>query len=236
MPFVLRVDVDKPYGRKNLATKIASKLLEDYWFPRFIARRFYLAHLKRFLEYCNAMGIKGHIYHRLCTVPNETIVKLLTEGGHKLGFHAENTRSYDSFFKELTDFTNKVASAQVDSFTKHGSGELKLGKHHYAPYEPEKYKAWAATSGIAFYFGNGICMQKSDFNSVDGFYPSMFWIEPEYRGGEFKSISDIISIAKESRVIVLIHPSNYDASAVVAGEFKMLVDISKQEGISWELI
>ena len=60
-------------------------------------------------------------------------------GGHKIGFHAENTRTIDTFSEELNVFKKKVSPAKVESFSKHGSGQLKLGKYHYPSFEPEKY-------------------------------------------------------------------------------------------------
>jgi hypothetical protein len=33
MAFILRVDVDKPYGRASFPAKVVSKIREDYWLP-----------------------------------------------------------------------------------------------------------------------------------------------------------------------------------------------------------
>jgi len=235
MSLILRVDVDKPYGRKSFARKIASKLAEDYWLPSSLFQNKYLIHLKAFLEYCNAEGVSGFIYHRLCTAPHETIHKLLKEGNHKVGFHTENTRSFETFSEELINFKKQVKSLKVESFTKHGSGELKLGKHHYPPYEPEKYKEWAGKANIGFYFGNGIAAGKDEMTDVNGFFPNMFWIEAEYRVPGFDDIRKVVEIAAEKDVVVLIHPCNFDASESVAAEFKLLVSLAKEKHIKWKV-
>ncbi len=50
MPLVLRVDVDKPFGRATLLEKVRSKLCEDYWYPSIVSIG-YLNHLKELLHF-----------------------------------------------------------------------------------------------------------------------------------------------------------------------------------------
>jgi hypothetical protein len=235
MALILRVDVDKPYGRKGLFRKIISKLAEDYWFPEKVKSLGYLSHLTDFLQFCNSQNVSGFIYHRICTVPDEKIKKLLLEGGHKIGLHAENTRSFETFLPELKEMKHKAPPLQVESFTKHGSGELKLGRYHYPPYEPEKYKEWATKTGISFFFGNGISCNESELYSKNGYFENMFWIEREYRHPGFSDFQQVIAAAKKQDVTILIHPCNYNASPLVAADFKQLVQLSKQENIAWKV-
>src|ERR1035438_3758167 len=94
MPLILRVDVDKPYGNSNLFTKIVSKLTEDYYFPKI--NSLYLEHIADFIELCNSNNIRGYFYHRQCTIPNKKIIKMLMDGKHKYGLHAENTKSFET--------------------------------------------------------------------------------------------------------------------------------------------
>lgn len=235
MALILRVDVDKPYGRAGLFRKVISKLAEDYWFPDKVQALGYLSHLADFLQFCNSENISGFIYHRICTSPDDKIKKLLQQGGHKIGLHAENTRSFELFSQELENCKKQATPLVVNSFTKHGSGELKLGRHHYPPYEPEKYKEWAAKTGIPFYFGNGICSSEAELYEKEGFFANMFWIEREYRHPDFFDFSKLIAAAKKQDIPVLIHPSNYNASPIVAEDFKLLVRLSKQENITWKI-
>src|ERR1041385_3333452 len=109
MPLILRFDVDKPYGNAGLLRRVMSKLVEDYWFPRLDAFG-YLSHLAAFLRYCNEQKIQGLFYFRLCTLPNDEIKTLLKQGNHKVGFHAENTRSFETFSDELKSFKDSVPS------------------------------------------------------------------------------------------------------------------------------
>ncbi len=231
MPFILRVDVDKPYGRNNFINKIKSKLAEDYWFPY---ANNYLHHLKDFLQFCNIQGISGNIYFRNCTTPDEETKKLLVKGKHRAGFHAENTRSFDTFNHELNSI--KIRSGlKIDSFTKHGSGMLKLGKNHYPLYEPDKYLAWAEKTDLRFPFGNGICKKKEDLLPKNGFFPNMFWIERDYRDKNFFDLDMIVHHAINLTIPVLIHPCNYSASEIVKNDFKELTEIAKKKNVPWIL-
>lgn len=232
MALILRVDVDKPYGRKNIVEKILSKVREDYWFPRINAFG-YLKATQEFIEFCNANNIQGCFYFRNCTTPNKTITALLKAGGHKVGFHAENTRSIDTFSEELERFKSGINELSVTSFTKHGSGVEKLGKNHYAPYEEEKYKAWASDVTIGFPFGNAICSQAADFRIENDFYPKMFWMHKAYRHPEFPTIEHALEAANAQDVPVIIHPSNFIADSFVRSEFKRIVALSKEKSISW---
>lgn len=231
MGLILRVDVDKPYGHSNLFCKIISKISEDFWFPRisFI----YLFHLKNFLEYCNKNNVKGFFYHRMCTTPSLQIFNLLIEGNHKIGFHAENTRSLDTFQNELEKFKSDTLCKTCDSFSKHGSGTYKLGRNHFPPYEEEKYLEWAEHLQIKFPFGNGIAENKDDFKPENGFYKNMFWIEPEYRSKKLSTVDEIIEISKNQDVPVLIHPCNFYTFKEVRHEFERLVELAKENNIEW---
>jgi hypothetical protein len=68
MAFVLRIDVDKPYGTSNLLFKIISKLREDYFFPSHLPG--YLKSLKLLIRFLEKNNITSHIYFRICTLPS----------------------------------------------------------------------------------------------------------------------------------------------------------------------
>ena len=232
MALILRVDVDKPYGRKTLLDKIKSKLTEDYWFLKIDAFG-YLKATETFLKFCNKNKIKGVFYFRTCTSPNKKVIKLLNEGGHKIGFHAENTKSFKTFNNEIIKFQKINSNLDISSFTKHGSGNIKIGRNHYAPYEPEKYKIWSSKINIKYFFGNEICKSYDDFNVKDDFYPKMFWINKEYRDVNIYKIHDIVEKSKKIDIPVIIHPSNFIADYSVSNEFIKLVKLSKENLISW---
>lgn len=235
MGLILRVDVDKAYGRKTVSEKVRSKLREDYWFPAFD----FLGYLKAteiFIKYCNSNEIQGVFYFRICTLPSQKILRLLEEGNHQIGFHAENTRSLSSFKKELEQFKRKLPNTPVSSFTKHGSGDIKIGKNHYAPYEPEKYKSWSKETGLDYKLGNEISDAPDNFKAAMNFYPKMFWVHNDYRDEGFNTIQELVSNAKVFDIPVVIHPSNFLASDFVNTEFKELVNLAKDASIPWKLI
>lgn len=232
MALILRVDVDKPYGRNSFVEKILSKAREDYWFPK-IDLFGYLKATEEFIKFCNANGVKGFFYFRNCTVPNKKVIALLKEGNHKVGFHAENTRSLETFEKELALFRSRINGLEVTSFTKHGSGDIKIGRHHYAPYEEANYRDWANQLKIKFPFGNAICEAKVDFDDVRKFYPKMFWIHHDYRHESMKTIENALEIAAESTITIIIHPSNFIAEPFVRSEFQRIVKLSNEQSIPW---
>jgi len=231
MSIILRVDVDKPYGKHTFTRKLASKLKEDY-FPTLNLHFDYLSHLKEMIKYCNNEGIRGMFYHRLCTVPDEETIKLFEIGGHQWGLHLENSRSIDTFTQEWLIFRNYSGCKNAKSFSKHGSGFHKLGKHHYEIYEPKTYQNWAKKMGYEYPSGNGIASCAEDlFADSNGWFPNLFWLEADYRLPKFSSVEDMINSAKDNLVVVLIHPCNYIADSRTRNDFHLMVKLAKQFNI-----
>lgn len=194
----------------------------------------YLSHLKKLMLYCNEQKIRGYFFHRICTAPTAEIIELYKNGGHKTGLHAENTRNYETFSAELSSLS-KLTGQRIISFTKHGSGDLKLGKYHYAPYEPEKYSEWAKASGSGFHFGNLIIDKAENFTCINGLYPYMFWIDNGSRHAGLNKIEDVIELAKTKDVPVLIHPCEFNTSQDSRNDFMNLAEMAKQEKLEWVL-
>ncbi|MDX2360094.1 MAG: hypothetical protein QNK23_04770 [Crocinitomicaceae bacterium] len=235
MPLILRVDVDKPYGNSNLINAVRSKLSEDYWYPDIsVFNSNYLGQLAEFLKHCNRENVSGHFYFRHCTVPDQRIADLMNQGKHKAGIHAENTRSLETF---KTEWESVAAKCEIEliSFSKHGSGQLKLGKYHYAPYEPENYKEWAKELNVDFRFGNDICISTQDFMGEQDFYSKIFWIERDYRNEQFSDLESVVNCAKQNVVPILIHPSNYDSTPEVKEDFSKLISLAKENNVDWIL-
>jgi hypothetical protein len=235
MSLILRADVDKPYGHSNLLRKVASKWVEDYFPIPVLGTVGYLSHLIEFLEYCNSVNVPGFIYHRTCTSPNARVSELLLWGKHKVCFHAENTRSFETFSEELNAFKKTSSPVVIESFTKHGSGKLKLGKYHYPAYEPEKYKIWSAEISTGFYFGNGIAKNENDLFAANAFFTNMFWMERDYRDPGMNDLQQLLDAAKKQDVVVLIHPCNFHSSKVVSSDFKQLVTRASEQNVSWKV-
>ncbi|MDL5048283.1 hypothetical protein QQ054_19945 [Oscillatoria amoena NRMC-F 0135] len=234
MSLILRVDVDKPYGRHTLLRKIFSKIKEDY-FTEFPVKIGYLSHLKQFIEFCNKNKVQGHFYHRICTAPDIETLALQAEGKHIVGLHLENSRSKETLKAEVDKLQQKVNGITINSFSKHGSGTYKLGKHHYPAYEPQNYKRWADELELKYPSGNGTAEKAEDLYALDGYYENLFWIEPYYRSSKFNRLEDVVAAAKNSDVVVLIHPCNYLADKQTKDDFERLVEIAKKEGIEWRL-
>jgi hypothetical protein len=223
MALIVRIDVDRPYGKQGLVRHIASRISSDHFLPR-IEWLGYLDELKTILHILSANGKTAHVFFRKCTYPTPAVCELMESGGHQFGLHLENSRSAETFQEELGALEKKLGLRVVE-FSKHGSGRLHLGRHHYAPYEPERYLPWATQAGMRVFFGN---LEDPELRPVqDGellFYPSAFWLEPFWRDTKRFPIEWLMSEAAERDVVMLMHPDNVTASAEIMREFLMAVE------------
>jgi len=228
MALILRIDVDKPFGRSSLFAKVLSKAREECYFPG-LNKLGYLKDLGVFLDFLETNSIPAHIYFRNCTAPNAQIINRLRK--HKIGFHAENTQTIDTFKHELDAFRSKFLKLTISSFTKHGSGIIKLGRHHYPPYEPQKYLLWSKELNIEYLFGNGLWRDQNI--TAEKYFENMYWIDKSYRTDEQPSLSKVVQKAKFRNVVILIHPCNYIADTQVHDDFQRIVEYSMQAAIHW---
>ncbi len=208
MALIIRIDVDRPYGRQPPLRHVLSWLSSELVFPQ-INKFGYLKELCIILNLFNKMNVKAYIFFRRCTLPSETVLGLIRDGGHEIGLHLENSRSLKSFLAEKKILEQHIGRP-VFAVSKHGSGGAKYGLHHYAPYEPDKYIEWARQSGMRLFLGNledpsiRSPMHESGFHA----YPSAFWLEPKWRNTKFFTIEWLISEAKYSDIVFLFHPEN----------------------------
>jgi hypothetical protein len=223
MALIVRIDVDRPYGKQGLVRHVASRISSDYFLPRIQWLR-YLDELKTILGILKANGKTAHVFFRKCTYPTQEVCEVMEAGGHHFGLHLENSRSAETFQEELGALEQKLGRRIVE-FSKHGSGRLHLGRHHYAPYEPKKYLPWATQAGMKLFFGN---LEDPQMRPVqDGellFYPSAFWLEPFWRDTTKFPIEWLLREATKRDVVMLLHPDNVTASAEIMREFKMAVE------------
>ena len=231
MALTLRVDVDKPFGNHTLVRKIASKFFEDTGIlPPKIG---YLSHVEDFLYILEKHGVKAVFYFRICTLPTAVIIQYLQKIGHKIGWHAEDTRNFKTFSDELTKF-QELTGILPHSFSKHGSGIRKLGRYHYPPYEEEKYLQWANEVNVPFIFGNG--MAQEELKNLNNFYPDVFWLERNYRSKKFDSLEKVISLANNQIVPILTHPENVIRDKNCLADLEKLITLSKIHNVQWMLL
>jgi hypothetical protein len=235
MPLVLRVDVDKPYGRSNVKEKVLSKICEEHWMPSFSSLG-YLNHLKTFLAFLSEVHIKAHIYFRKCTLPPRAWLNDDVIAGHMIGLHAENTRSYETLRKELEYVINYFHPIHLTSFTKHGSGSWKSGRNHYYIYEPEKYLEWAERLKLPFLFGNEEIHKPEDIIEKNNYYPRMLWIDREDSDEVTKCFEWIIRCSITQTVAVIIHPCNFVTMKSVRGNLEKLISLARQHDVIWQTV
>ena len=223
MALILRIDVDRPYGKRGFLRHCCSRIASDFWFPRIDVLN-YLDELKTLLKFLNQKGIAAYVFYRVCTTPSNDVIKLMNDGGHRYGLHMENSRTYRTFLRERSRLEN-ILQRKIKVFSKHGSGSIKYGWHHYFPYEPEKYCEWALDAGMTAFFGNKEnpaleAYVKDHFT----YYPSAFWLEPSWRDTSKYPIHWLVVEALKRDIVMLMHPDNVLASNVLLKQLDFVLD------------
>jgi hypothetical protein len=222
MPLIIRIDVDRPYGKHNRVRHILSRLSSDAYLPTMECFG-YLRELGEILRLLNERQAPAHVFFRQCTLPSSRILALLHEGGHQIGLHLENSRSFATFAEEKRVLEDHVGKP-VRAFSKHGSGGARYGRRHYAPYEPEKYLEWAQKARLKAFFGNLEDPTIPAARGDDGFvaFPSAFWLEPHWRDTRAFPCSWLHAEAQKRDVVLLIHPENVIESRELTEQFSFL--------------
>lgn len=228
MALIIRIDVDRPYGKQGLVRHVASRVSSDYDLPRLFLPRMawlrYLDELKTILRILNAHGRSAYVFFRKCSYPSAEVRELMAQGNHVYGLHLENSRTADTFREELAALERELGFP-LTAFSKHGSGRDTLGRHHFAPYEPERYLPWAKQAGLKFFFGNledPRLLPRDESGLL--FYPSAFWLEPHWRDKQKFPIEWLLREAAERDVVMLLHADNVTADPEIMREFRIAVE------------
>jgi hypothetical protein len=224
MTLIVRIDVDRPYGRAPLLRHVASRISSDYYLPR-IEQLGYLRELLRMLQMLTECGVAAHVFFRKCTLPSAEVLEALDRGRHVIGLHLENSRSFETFADEKTAL-ERCVGRPVRVMSKHGSGAERYGRRHHAPYEPEKYLDWAHRSGMSLLLGNLEDPTLVPLQTEGGvtFHPSAFWLEPYWRDCTRFTIDWLIDKARTDDVVMLVHPENVFAQPALAADFQRVVE------------
>ena len=223
MALIVRIDVDRPYGKQGILRHVASRLSSDYYLPRLKWLR-YLDELMAILRILNVNDKSAYVFFRKCSYPTPAVCELMETGGHRFGLHLENSRSAETFKEELRSLQQQLGR-RVEAFSKHGSGHARYGRHHYAPYEPERYLDWGKQVGLKAFFGNledPLLRQSQDGGML--YFPSAFWLEPHWRDTKRFPVEWLLSEAKERDVVMLLHPDNVTASPDIMREFRTAIE------------
>lgn len=223
MALLIRVDVDRPFGRRDIFHKLASRISSDLYLPR-IEYLHFLHDLNEILDQFNLLNIRSYVFFRRCTLPSIRIMKSLDEGNHVIGLHLENSRSLDTFKREL-EVLEKHIARKISVFSKHGSGVHRYGLSHYAPYEPKKYILWGKELGMHIFFGNGedpsVCSYRD--NEKIYVFPSAFWLEPFWRDTTRFSMEWLAREARLRDIVLLLHPDNITRDRVLMDQLMTLL-------------
>lgn len=222
MSLIVRIDVDRPFGKEPRLRHMLSGLASRFYFPRIEAFGF-LRELAEILEMMNASRASAYVFFRRCTLPSQRIMDLLNAGGHQIGLHLENSRSLETCADEKSLLESHVGRP-VFAMSKHGSGKEKYGLHHFAPYEPTKYIDWSRELGLKLFLGNledpRMLPETADNVVV---YPAAFWLEPAWRDTQKFTIDWLAAESRTRDIVLLLHPENVLASAALTADFQRLI-------------
>jgi hypothetical protein len=223
MALIIRIDVDRPYGKRPLGRHFLSRLSSDLYFPR-VSGFGFLAELQTMLRWLNEAGSRSYVFFRRCTLPAKPVLELLEAGRHEIGLHLEDSRSFSTFSEEIRIIENHFGK-KVLAVSKHGSGGGKFGFHHYAPYEPEKYVEWARKTSMRLFLGNleDPTLEPTKASNELVVFPSAFWLEPAWRDVSKFTVDWLLERALDRDIVLLVHPENVLAESALAVDFKKLI-------------
>jgi len=223
MALIIRIDVDRPYGRSPLVRHFLSRLSSDLYFPK-VARFGFLAELQAMLGWLNEERARAYVFFRRCTLPSRSIIELLDVGHHEIGLHLENSRTFDTF-REEKQIVEQHVGRKVLAISKHGSGGARYGFHHYPPYEPERYVDWARQVSMRLFLGNqqdpSLEPRQADNDLL--VFPSAFWLEPPWRDTKKFTVDWLLDHARHRDIVLLVHPENVLAHPGLVTDFKRLI-------------
>ncbi len=223
MALIVRIDVDRPYGKQGFLRHVASRISSDYVLPR-MEWMGYLDELKTILRILNANRKPAFVFFRKCTYPTKDVIELMEAGGHRFGLHLENSRSVETFMQELKSLETKLGR-RIDAFSKHGSGRFRYGWRHYAPYEFDKYMEWGSKAGMKVLFGNLEDPRLTPIQCGEQLcFPSAFWLEPSWRDSRAFPIEWLLQEARQRDVVMLLHPDNVTADPAIMREFQLSIE------------
>ena len=223
MALIIRIDVDRPYGRRGPLRHVLSRLSSDLYFPK-VGGFGFLAELQTMLGWLNDARARANVFFRRCTLPSKALLELLEAGNHEVGLHLENSRSFDTFREEIRIVEGHFGK-KVLAVSKHGSGGAKFGFHHYAPYEPEKYVEWAQQASMRLFLGNleDPTLEPTKASNDLLVFPSAFWLEPAWRDANRFTVDWLLERARDRDIVLLVHPENILADSALVTDFKKLI-------------
>ncbi len=224
MALIVRIDVDRPYGKHPITRHLLSRISSDLYFPKVEAFG-YLDELKKMLLLLNERKARSYVFFRQCTLPSEPILRLMEEGSHEIGLHLENSRSFETFLAEKQTLESHVGKP-VLSMSKHGSGVFKYGRRHYAPYEMDRYIDWARRVHMKTIFGNLEDPSITPLDEAGGLvcFPSAFWLEPHWRNTMKFPDDWLFTQARERDTVLLVHPENVLENPRISQSFIRMID------------
>ena len=224
MAVIIRIDVDRPYGRAPLPRHLLSRLSSDLYFPK-VAAFGYLAELQTMLGWLNEEKARAYVFFRRCTLPSESILELLDAGGHEVGLHLENSRSFTTFMEE-----------KEDCRASHWTESVRRIQAWFGRREVRISSLFSVRTGRSMSSGPAGCRcgcswaickthHWSPRKTITTLliFPSAFWLEPHWRDSEKFTVDWLLTQARTRDIVLLVHPENVLAHPALVADFKKLV-------------
>jgi len=224
MAVIIRIDVDRPFGKRSILHQAASRVASELYFPKLPGLN-YLGDLQGILSLLDEKKVPSYVFFRRCTWPSSAVIRLMEAGKHVFGLHLENSRSQKTFGAELCSFEQHIGR-EISVFSKHGSGRHHYGLYHYAPYEPEKLRVWGRELGMKAFFGNleDPTIKPYVFADKLQVFPSAFWLEPHWRDTKRFTIEWLCEESRSRDIVLLLHSDNVTADTQIMTELLYLLD------------
>jgi len=224
MSLIIRVDVDRPFGKKSILHRAASRVASELYFPR-LPGLDYLGDLQGILSLLDEKQVPSYVFFRRCTWPSSAVIRSMEADNHVFGLHLENSRSQKTFGAELRSLEQHIGR-KISAFSKHGSGRHHYGLYHYAPYEPEKLRVWGRELGMKAFFGNleDPTIKPYVFADKLQVFPSAFWLEPHWRDTKRFTIEWLCEESGSRDIVMLLHPDNVTGDKQLMKELLFALD------------
>jgi hypothetical protein len=159
-------------------------------------------------------------------------MSLFKNENSSINVHVEKTQSFESFKSEVQEWEQRCKT-KATGFTKHGSGMLKLSRHHDAQYDPRAFIEYGKKLGLRYFVGNSPDLD-AQFEYEDDFIyvPSVYWIDRISIHPAEYDIDHLVKDAESRPTVVLMHPIWWAWKNDVRERFDQILD--KAEFISLE--
>ena len=209
MPLIIRIDVDNPFNWQERNQKVFNYISLNWTSKINWTWLGYLKCAHKFHDFLVKHEIPVTWFYTSFTLPDKVFLAQFRESDHGIALHAVQTDNWENFKKELEKI-NHYLGEPVRGFSKHGSGQRKLSKHHSPEYEELKFLEFARRAKLKYFIGNGEePSEKELYQNSTIYWSNCFWANPAYRNENRYNHKWLEEQADKSEIVFLIHPGGW---------------------------